>query len=83
LIFVIADRNDYSAIVSVWVLIIASAAALVGAGVLVLKPPAARRVAAVMLVTVYPLILLGLILAANWVATGAPPIKFVGPSPST
>jgi hypothetical protein len=34
-IFVVADRNDYSAILAVWVLVIASAAALIGAGVLV------------------------------------------------
>ena len=46
-------------------LIFASAAALVGAIVLILKPPTARRVAAVLLVTVYPLMLFGLALAGS------------------
>ncbi|HEY8864803.1 MAG TPA: hypothetical protein VIO37_11635 [Candidatus Dormibacteraeota bacterium] len=74
-IFVIADRNDYSAIVSIYVLVIASAAALVAAGVLVLKPPTARRVAALLLVTAYPLSLLALLLAGSWVGTGIFPVK--------
>jgi hypothetical protein len=46
-------------------MIVASAAALVGASVLVLKPPAGRRIAALLLVTAYPLLLFVLILAGT------------------
>ena len=73
-VFVIADRNDYSAVASIYVLVVASVAALVGAVVLVLRPPAARRVAAMLLVTAYPLLLVVLILAGSWVGTRVFPI---------
>ena len=73
-VFVIADRNDYSAVASIYVLVVDSVAALVGAGVLVLRPPAARRVMAMLLATAYPLLLVVLILAGSWVGTRVFPI---------
>lgn len=46
-------------------LILVSATALVGAGVLILKAPAARRVAGVLLITAYPMLLVGFALAGS------------------
>src|SRR5712664_3218353 len=63
LILVTAGGGGYSPLGSLDQMIVASAAALVGGFVLVLKPPAGRRIAAVLLVTVYPLALLALIFA--------------------
>jgi len=63
LIFVTAGGGGYSPLGAVYQMIVASLAALVGGFVLVLKPPAGRRIAALLLVTAYPLLLLGLIFA--------------------
>ena len=60
LIFVAATGRGYSGLAALQVLLVASAVALVGAVVLIVKPPVARRIAAVLLVTVYPLVLFGL-----------------------
>jgi hypothetical protein len=60
LIFVTASGSGYAGVVALEELIVASVGGLVGAVVLILKPPAARRVAAVLLVTAYPLVLFGL-----------------------
>lgn len=71
LIFVAATGSGYSGLVAIQVLIVGSATALVGAIVLMLKPPAARRVAAVLLVTAYPLMLFGLGWAGSLLSSGA------------
>jgi hypothetical protein len=71
LIFVAATGTGYSGVVALEVLIVASVAGLVGAVVLMLKPPAARRVAAVLLITAYPLVLFGLGWAGSLLSSGA------------
>ncbi|HVS06382.1 MAG TPA: hypothetical protein VHK65_09495 [Candidatus Dormibacteraeota bacterium] len=71
LIFVTATGSGYSSVMAFEELIVASAAALVGSGVLILKPPAARRLAAVLLVTAYPLVLFGLGWAGSLLSSGA------------
>jgi hypothetical protein len=63
LIVVTARGDGYSVVGALYQVIVASAAALVGAVALVLKPPIGRRIAAVLLVTAYPLFLVALILA--------------------
>ena len=63
LVLVTAGGGGYSPLGALDQMIVASVAALVGGFVLVLKPPAGRRIAAVLLVTVYPLALLALIFA--------------------
>jgi hypothetical protein len=71
LIFVTATGSGYSGAVAFEELLVASAAALVGSGILMLKPPAARRVAAVLLVTAYPVVLFGLGWAGSLFSSGA------------
>ena len=73
LVAVTSAGGGYSALAGVHELIVASATALVGAGVLALKPPAARRVAAALLVTAYPLILVGFVLVGSMFASRTPP----------
>ena len=71
LIFATAIGSGFSGVVAFEELIVASAAALVGSVVLVLKPPAARRLAGVLLVTVYPVVLFGLGWAGSLLSSGA------------
>lgn len=71
LVFATATGSGYAAVAALEELIVASAAGLVGAVVLILKPPTARRVAAVLLVTVYPLVLFGLGWAGSLLSSGA------------
>jgi hypothetical protein len=71
LVFATATGRGYAGVVALEELIVASAAGLVGAVVLMLKPPTARRVAAVLLVTVYPLLLFGLGWAGSLLSSGA------------
>jgi hypothetical protein len=70
LIFATATGSAYSGAVAFEELVVASAVALVGSVVLMLKPPAARRVAAV-LVTAYPVVLFGLGWAGSLLSSGA------------
>jgi hypothetical protein len=68
-VLVTAAGGGYAgALGAVHELIVASAVALVGAAILILKPPAARRVAAVMLVTAYPMLLVGFALTGSMLA---------------
>ena len=71
LIFVAATGRGYSGLAALQVLLVASAVALVGAVVLIVKPPVARRIAAVLLVTVYPLVLFGLGWAGSLLSSSA------------
>jgi hypothetical protein len=71
LIFATATGAGYSGVVAFEELIVASVASLVGSVVLVLKPPAARRLAAVLLVTAYPVVLFGLGWAGSLLSSGA------------
>src|SRR5690348_10504350 len=71
LIFATATGSGYSGVVAFEELIVASVASLVGSVVLVLKPPAARRLAAVLLVTAYPVVLFGLGWAGSLLSSGA------------
>jgi len=71
LIFATATGSAYSGAVAFEELVVASAVALVGSVVLMLKPPAARRVAAVLLVTAYPVVLFGLGWAGSLLSSGA------------
>lgn len=71
LIFATATGSGYADLVAFEELIVASASALVGSVVLMLKPPAARRVAAVLLVTGYPAVLFGLGWAGSLLSSGA------------
>jgi hypothetical protein len=71
LIFVTATGSGYSGAVAFEELVVASAAALVGSVGLILKPPRARRVAAVLLVTAYPLVLFGLGWVGSLLSSGA------------
>jgi hypothetical protein len=73
LVAVTSAGGGYSVLAGVHELVVASATALVGAGVLALKPPAARRVAAALLVTAYPLILVGFALVGSMFASSPPP----------
>lgn len=71
LVFATATGSGYAGLVASQVLIEASAVALVGAVVLGVKPPAVRRVAAVLLVTAYPLVLFMLGWAGSLLSSGA------------
>lgn len=71
LIFVTATGAGYSGLAAAHELIVATAAALVGAIVLILKPPRARRVAALLFITAYPLMLFGLGWAGSLLSSGA------------
>jgi hypothetical protein len=61
-VFLIALQGGWNFLAATHQLIVASAVALVGAIVLVLKPPGRRRIAGVLLATAYPLSLIVLIL---------------------
>ena len=65
LICATASGPGYAPIVAMVQILVASAAALVGAVVLIWKPPAARRIAGLLLITIYPLGLVGLGWAGN------------------
>jgi len=69
-IFLCATGGGYSIVAAGEELVVASAAALVGALVLISKPPRARRVAAILLITAYPLILIGLAQAGSLLSPG-------------
>ena len=71
LVFATATGSGYAGVAAVQELIVASATGLVGAVVLTLKPPTARRVAAVLLVTAYPMVLFGLGWAGSLFSSGA------------
>ena len=71
LIFATATGSGYSGAVAFEELLVASAAALVGSIVWMLKPPAARRVAAVLLVPAYPVVLFGLGWVGSLLSSGA------------
>jgi hypothetical protein len=71
LIFATATGSGYSGVVAFEELIVASVASLVGSVVLVLKPPVARRLTAVLLVTAYPVVLFGLGWAGSLLSSGA------------
>jgi hypothetical protein len=64
-IFLTTAGGGYSLLAAAHELIFASAAALVGAVVLIRKPPRARRVVAILLMTAYPLMLVGLAQAGS------------------
>lgn len=70
-ILVTAAGGGYSVLAAAYELIFASATALVGAVALILKPPRARRVAALLLITAYPLMLLGLAQAGSMLSPDA------------
>lgn len=65
LIFVTDSGGGYSALGATYQLVAAWATALVGALILVLKPPATRRLTALLLITAYPMVLMVLILAGS------------------
>jgi hypothetical protein len=70
-IFVTATGGGYSIVAAAQELIVATAAALVGAIVLIVKAPRARRVAALLLITAYPLMLIGLAQAGSMLSPDA------------
>ncbi len=71
LVFETASGRGYAGVAALEELIVASTAGLVGAVVLMLKPPTARRVAAVLLITAYPMVLFGLGWAGSLLSSDA------------
>ncbi len=71
LVFVTATGGGYSIVAAAHELIVATTAALVGAIVLIVKAPRARRVAALLIITAYPLMLAGLAQAGSLLSPDA------------
>jgi uncharacterized membrane protein YjjP (DUF1212 family) len=68
-ILLLASGGDYSALAAGEAVVIASGVALVGGVVLLVKSPKARRIAALLLLTAYPLLLIGVAVAGNMLSS--------------
>ena len=68
-ILLLASGGDYSALAAGEAVVVASGVALVGGVVLLVKPPKARRIAALLVLTAYPLLLIGMAVAGDMLSS--------------